>query len=194
MKKYFYLIAFFSLLSSFQMKAQSTITTYYIIPPSNGCNGVWAVSNNMFLPCSGGTYSMMPIGCVQFTGSVSGDTAYWALCNFPCDVVFLDPNGGVCICGTGNVTGTENDAQQAIITTYPNPANTTDGWNIWFHQPGNTVTVQILNALGQTVAVQSQQSADQVYHIDTGNLSPGTYFVSVTINGFTTNEKLVITR
>lgn len=194
------LLPFFLLLFCASSKAQTTttITTYYVIPPTSGCNGVWAVQNSGFGACASGvtTYIMNPNGCMTFTGATySGDTAFLPLCAFPCDLTVMDGNGNVCICGTGTTTGIVNQTAAAVLTTYPNPATTVEGWNVWMHQPGNAVTVSIFNSLGQKVSMQSAENASEIFHVDTSALLPGTYVAEIVVNNSgMLRQKLVITR
>lgn len=176
------------------IQAQTTITTYYVIPPTSGCNGVWAVSNSMSSACGGGSYTMSPWGCFQFTNNVSGDTAFWALCYFPCDVTMVTLNSVVCICGTGTTEGIENPAKEAVITTYPNPANSTDGWNIWFHEPDNLVGVRIFDSTGKLVMEEAPSESGQIYHVNTLGIPVGIYYAEISVNGSVTQEKLVLTK
>jgi hypothetical protein len=143
--------------------------------------------------CSVSQYTMNPMGCFQFSSNQIGDTLFWPLCNFPCDVVMLTTNSIVCICGTGTTVGMENEAENAVITTYPSPATAAGGWNIWFHQPGKRVVATVYDASGKAVLQQSSESSDQVFHLDTSSLSAGVYFVNVSVNGGMLYRKLVIT-
>lgn len=105
----------------------------------------------------------------------------------------LTTNSIVCICGTGTTVGMENEAENAVITTYPSPATAAGGWNIWFHQPGKRVVATVYDASGKAVLQQSSESSDQVFHLDTSSLSAGVYFVNVSVNGGMLYRKLVIT-
>jgi hypothetical protein len=176
--------------------SQINVTTYYVVPPTSGCNGVWAVSNSQSASCVGpnSSYNMNPLGCVQISGPVSGDTVFWPLCAFPCDLVMINSLGISCVCNTGTTTGFENPADLAVLTTYPNPATSADGWNIWFHEQGNAVTVSIYNAFGQLVSREESASAPQVLHVETAGLAVGTYIAEIAVDGGVRHERLVLTK
>ncbi len=178
-----------------KINAQTTITTWYVIPPTSGCNGVWAV-DAVAAGCGSGPfqYIMNPMGCVQMSGPTVADTTYWTLCAFPCNLTIVNSQGLMCICGTGTQTGIEQSAEH-ITTTYPNPANTTSGWNILLHQPGETVTVNIYNSLGQVVLSEDHSQSEQIVHVDLSSLVAGTYTAQVAVNGAVAyTQQLVVTQ
>jgi hypothetical protein len=178
-----------------KINAQTTVSTWYIIPPTSGCNGVWAVDALTYGPCSfGAQYTMNPMGCVQLGGPTVADTTYLTLCAFPCDLYFVNSQGGACICGTGTQLEIL-ESTQSILTTYPNPANTSSGWNVWMHQTGENVTVNIYNTLGQLVLTQETSGAEQIVHVDTSTLSAGTYSAAISVNGAVPyDQQLIITQ
>jgi hypothetical protein len=180
----------------FGIKAQTTLTTYYIIPPTSGCNGVWAVNAASPGWCGPGTtWIFSPIMCGQM-GPTVGDTLYIQLCSIPCNVAFSDFNGPCAICGTGTTTGTNSPASNPeIITTYPNPSSTGEGWNLMLNSTGKNLQIKIYNSCGQLVMQQEEKSAPGILHIDTGTLSTGTYTVEVVVDQSSVlHEKMVLTR
>ncbi len=178
-----------------KLSAQTTIPTWYIIPPTSGCNGVWAVDASVYGSCGAvSSYIMNPIGCVQLTSNTVADTTYWALCSFPCDLTMMGPNGIACICGTGTTTDVAQTSSEKIITAYPNPSTTNNGWNIVLREPGNSVTINIYNTTGQLVSVQSSENTEQIFHVNCDMLPPGTYFTETVVNGAQEyRQKLIIT-
>lgn len=198
MKKILLTSAVLMLVAVLRLSAQTTITTWYVIPPTSGCNGVWAVDASQFGgSCGTGPfqYTMNPMGCVQMTPNIVADTLYWALCAFPCDLTIVDMTGNVCICGTGTVTDAPAQSAERITTTYPNPATASGGWNILLHQPGENVTVNIYNSLGQLVVSEQHERAGQIVHVDISSLAAGTYTAQISVNGATTyNQHLVVTQ
>lgn len=184
------------LLLGAKISAQTTVTTWYIIPPTSGCNGVWAVDAITYGPCSiGASYNMNPMGCVQLGGPTVADTTYLPLCAFPCDLTFVNSQGGTCICSTGQIMDAPQHSTERILTTYPNPTTTTSGWNVLLHQAGENVTVNIFNSLGQLVVSENHERADQIVHIDISALVAGTYTAQVSVNGAVTyNQQLVVTQ
>lgn len=195
MKKTLLSAVFLLALFCAKINAQTTITTWYIIPPTSGCNGVWAV-DAVAAGCGSGPfqYNMSPPGCVQMTGPTVVDTTYWALCSFPCNLTIVNSQGLTCICGTGTQTGIE-ESSQSIVTTYPNPANTTSGWNVWLQQPGENVTVNIYNSLGQLVLTEQNSGAEQIVHLDLSSLVAGTYTAQISVNDAVSyNQQLIVTQ
>lgn len=169
-----------------QLTAQTTITTWYVIPPTSGCNGVWAVdASQVATDCGSGPfmYNMNPPGCVNLSGPTVADTTYWQLCAFPCNLTIVDSQGMTCICGTGTSVGQEENSTQRITTTYPNPSTSSAGWNILLREPGNNVVVNIYNSLGQLVSAQSSDNAEQIFRVDTSTLEAGNYIAEIAVNG-----------
>lgn len=173
------------LLGATRLSAQTVINTWYVIPPTSGCNGVWAVDASQFGSCGTGPfqYNMNPMGCVQMTSNTAADTVYWNLCAFPCDLTIVDMSGNVCICGTGTTTDAPEHSADRIVTTYPNPATAAGGWNVLLHQPGENVTVSIYNSLGQLVISEQQERAGQIVQVDISSLTAGMYTTQISING-----------
>lgn len=197
MKKSLLFSALLCLFFTCGLSAQTTtITTWYVIPPTSGCNGVWAVDASE-AGCGSApfTYNMNPPGCVQMTGPTVADTTYWTLCAFPCNLTIIDAQGAMCICSTGTMTQVDLLSQNQIITTYPNPATTASGWNIWLDEPGSNVMVNIYNSVGQLVSTQSSDNAEQIFHVSTSDLSAGTYFAETSVNGAEPyRQKLILTQ
>ena len=198
MKKTLLSAALLLLVLCTKLSAQTTITTWYVIPPTNGCNGVWAVdASQLGSGCGTGpfTYQMNPMGCVQLAGPTVADTTFLPLCAFPCDFTMIDAQGTVCICGTGTSVGEEENSVERITTSYPNPSTSENGWNILLDSPGNAVTVNIYNAFGQLVSTQSSDNAEQIFHVDTSMLTAGTYFTETIVNGASPyRQKLILTQ
>lgn len=193
------LLSAFTVLLLFCVKIHAqttTVTTWYIIPPTSGCNGVWAVDALTYGPCSAGAqYNMNPMGCVQLGGPTVADTTYLPLCAFPCDLTLINSQGQMCICSTGTVTDAPLHSSERVLTTYPNPATTAGGWNVLLHQPGENVTVNIYNSLGQLVVSQNHSQADQIVHVDISSLVAGTYTAQISVNGAVSyNQQLVVTQ
>lgn len=86
--------------------AQVTLTPYFIVPPSNGCDGLAAFGPASILwqaPCTAPyLYMAAPTGCAQgqqpFGDPLwfSGDTIYTHLCSVPCEITIVDA-GGSCV-------------------------------------------------------------------------------------------------
>lgn len=105
MKKCFLLFAI--LIISARISSQTiTATTWYVIPPTSGCNGIWAIDASAW-PCftSGCSYAAAsPWGCLTTTfpvcDSIVADTLYLPLCSLPCNIAASCSPGPMVICGT----------------------------------------------------------------------------------------------
>ncbi|MGL5892230.1 MAG: hypothetical protein ACRC3B_20215, partial [Bacteroidia bacterium] len=121
------LVLFLLLALSVKLSSQTVLTTYYIIPPVNGCDGVWAIDPDSLLCNPPVFYSYSPSGCGQNVSySANLDTLYIQLCSLPCDFLIIDSNIDPCgSASTGTVT-TIISAQPDVFTTYPNPVKAAD--------------------------------------------------------------------
>ncbi len=78
--------------------ASAQIVTYYVVPPTSGCNGIWAVSG-MTMNCGSPpyTYTMDPMGCAEMLGWTSdGDTLFIPLCAMPCSLIITNSDAIEC--------------------------------------------------------------------------------------------------
>lgn len=79
------------------------------------------------------------------------------------------------------------------LSVYPNP--TTGTIRVAFESKDNDVTVQVLNTLGQVVAVSTTQQAGMQHLLfDLSNQPGGLYFVHVSSTGFEKNVKISLLR
>ncbi len=113
--------------------AQTNLTTYYMLPPTSGCNGLWAfgpASAVWQAPCTAPfLYVVEPLGCAEGAGIgqpfwISGDTVYSNLCSIPCSITIYDASGEcVILCqlpvNTGVTDGMRADMPELRID--PNP-------------------------------------------------------------------------
>ena len=114
--------------------AQTSLTTYYMLPPTNGCNGLWAFGPASAIwqaPCSAPyLYVVEPVGCAEGASIgqpfwTSGDTVYSNLCSVPCGITIYDSSGEcVILCQLPGGMGVhENDAPaEELFRVQPNPA------------------------------------------------------------------------
>ena len=101
--------------------ASAQVVTYYVTPPTLGCNGVWAVSG-MTMNCGSApyTYSVDPPGCANpFTMTSDGDTLFIPLCAVPCTLIITNSDGIDCLGSTGTplTIGTVSASEDLVITT-----------------------------------------------------------------------------
>ncbi|HKR03154.1 MAG TPA: T9SS type A sorting domain-containing protein [Bacteroidia bacterium] len=114
-----------SILVTAKIQAQIVYSpnTYYLIPPTSGCNGIWAVQ---YPPnCIATTSIINPFGCATIN-HFNGDTLFFDLCSIPCEFLVVNDSGIICMnClvfqQTTNVI--ENPANVGNVTVYPNPFN-----------------------------------------------------------------------
>ena len=104
-----------------------TPNTVYIIPPTSGCNGEWAVIDSAFSSglCNNPTYSTYPWGCATVNHR-NGDTLFLDLCAIPCEFIEASAGGSIClICSLDFSTTDINDTPLGMRehTVYPNPNN-----------------------------------------------------------------------
>ena len=69
MKRLHLLVALLGLFTgAVSTPAQTTLNTYYVVPPTNGCDGVWAFGpySALWSACSGPyTWTFDPVDCVD---------------------------------------------------------------------------------------------------------------------------------
>lgn len=123
MKKYSVILI--GLIFAIKVYSQTiTVTTWYVIPPTSGCNGIWAVDATAW-PCFTGGCTYMfpsPFGCtpsIPTCDSIVADTLYIPLCSLPCNLAASCSPGPVVICGTPPpVTTAINQVYQQEIKTF----------------------------------------------------------------------------
>ena len=97
--------------------------TYYLIPPTSGCNGIWAVQ---YPPSCIATISIIsPFGCASIN-HLNGDTLFFDLCSIPCEYLVVNDSGTVCMnCLVFQQTTSVIETPESVenVTVYPNPFN-----------------------------------------------------------------------
>lgn len=169
--------------------AQTTLTTYYVIPPTNGCDGVWAFGpySALWSTCSGPyTWFFDPPGCVDGSQwgqpiplNVVGDTILMDLCSQPCDFLFYADTGlcVVCICGP-LIPTTVADADPGIdLSIGPNPvpasAPTLQLRTPW----SGPLFVQVLDLAGLSLVQVTVQGGPA--ELDLSSIPAGAYLLLV---------------
>lgn len=130
-------LAVLAALLSITAAAQITLTTYYVLPPTSGCNGLVAMGPASNMWGEGCTapylYVVEPSGCAQgpdgFTPFwISGDTVYSTLCSTPCQLSIWDASVGECVilCQLPVITSLPEDllVEPAILIQNPVAAGT----------------------------------------------------------------------
>jgi hypothetical protein len=105
---FFFFFLFFSKSSSQVISSPNTI---YLIPPTNGCNGSWAILDTIHC----GTYAIDP--CFQLN-HVNGDTIFLDLCSLPCNFISTNPlNGNICLTAYCLYSSTSTFLSQSVSYT-----------------------------------------------------------------------------
>lgn len=99
MKKIFFIVTILQLSFSVFGQYYTSSNTFYVTPPVNGCDGVWAVNDSLIT--SGNCpppymLTVFPNGCAT-ENHVSGDTLFFDLCSFPCSYQLVNFNSDTCL-------------------------------------------------------------------------------------------------
>ena len=177
MKKF---LLIFSCLFPILTFSQFTYTpnTVYIIPPTSGCNGEWAVIDSVFTSglCNNPAYSTNPWGCATVNHR-NGDTLFLDLCAIPCEFIEVSSGGSICfICSLDFSTTEINDTPLSIREhiIYPNPNN---GSFRIEHLSSEDYTLYIRTISGQLVHQQLINNSSS--NIAVNNLKKGVYLISI---------------
>ena len=130
--------------------------TIYMIPPTSGCNGEWAVLDTMHSSgaCIAFTYLIDPVGCAVVNHR-NGDTLFFDLCAIPCGVIIMDASGNSClICDVAFATGL-GTLQHEQALTRPDP-----------NQPRKLI--RILDLLGRETTFKP--NTPLIYQYDDGSV------------------------
>lgn len=104
-------------------------------------------------------------------------------------------NSAISTGATSEPNGINDEAAKIELNAYPNPTN--DIANVKFNLTENAdVAVELVNALGQTVAVQNLGSVngEQVVRFNTNDLQAGIYLINVNVNGVISTKRLSVTK
>jgi len=178
MKNYYFLFLLFIGAKCFSQITYSP-NVYYVIPPTNGCNGVLAVKDTS--TCIMAVYNFSPTGCIPFNNSIShtnGDTTFFNLCSIPCNILAMGTNSGnldTCwFCGVGYNTSVQEKNNTNNISVAPNPFTETVSLITTI---SGEKTLKLYSASG--VLVDEIKFIDTSYIYNTKDLKSGIYFVSI---------------
>jgi hypothetical protein len=91
------------------------------------------------------------------------------------------------------ILSTSNQDLMNGFTVYPNPANSSDGFSISIPQKMDTALLEIYNTIGQKTFSKVFNNIENTLNVKTENiLSSGIYYISITSNGKTSTQKLII--
>lgn len=164
--------------------SQTIVNTYYVIPPTSGCNGVWAMQN-FHLYCQGVVNAGIdPWECTDITsGTIVGDTLFLELCSLPCQMHITTDSGMVCICGTflqNEISvNTLNEKIQLMSYNYE--------WNIKADL-NTSSTVEIFDLVGKKVF---EGNFLKEIFVSKNNFQAGVYVIKVS-NGNTFKQFKVV--
>jgi hypothetical protein len=177
MKK-FTLLFLFVLAGDF-MFSQINWPTYYINPPSSGCDGLWAVNASQTGGVCGQapyTYSLTPSSCGSVSGiSYSGDTMFIPLCSLPCDFMITNFNGQECVGSTGTTAQKEISKEPAKI--FPSTIKPGEIVTLEFGDANAERTIQLFDNNGK--CIQQSVTKNKTMNLAIPDAASGMYFISV---------------
>ena len=150
--------------------------TVYMIPPTSGCNGEWAVLDSTYTSgsCSFPTYSTNPFFCATINHR-NGDTLFLDLCSIPCDVTITSDSGNICLASSVDfATSVIEEKIVDTINVYPNPNNGSFTINI---KDIENATIEIYNISGQLILKEAL--LESITPINLKENPKGIYFVKV---------------
>lgn len=169
-------------------RAQVTLTTYYVIPPTNGCDGLGAFGPASALNPGGCTapylYEVIPSGCAESPWGwppfwVSNDTVYTNLCSTPCSITMWDSGGLPCVilCQLPGGLGLSTDAagQEVGLRVSANPVSAAGGPVELKLRGEGPVTVSVTDGLGRVLFATMAPSGTTL--LPTTGMRPGIHFV-----------------
>lgn len=174
---------------SSSLPAQNTLTTYYVIPPTNGCDGTWAFGpySALWSTCTGPyTYLFDPMTCVDGSQwgqpiplNVVGDTIIMDLCSQPCDFLFYADTGLclVCICGPLISTGVSGQPSEGALSIGPNPVPSGSSVIVLRATSLGPHHVQVLDVAGREMIARTLNGPRS--ELDLSGIPPGGYLLLV---------------
>jgi hypothetical protein len=162
--------------------------TYYAVPPTDGCNGVWAVNAPAFY-CGSAPYTYLtePVGCISFSGwSNDQDTLFLPLCSYPCSLLIISSDGSECGGFTGATSIASTAAEPLRIRT------TAEGIEVlnWSDLPAGTLSV--LDMSGHVVSEVRLVPGQRPYL--SAPAMAGAYVVNFQGGGLQLREPFVVVR
>ena len=180
------------ILTSMIAQAQYTYTpnTYYLIPPTNGCNGVWALKDT--IACQ--TISIANLSscsqglCAQVDHS-NGDTLFFKLCCIPCQITGTSGNGNICMQATCGLAAGINE----FNTTKELEISWQDHYTFTLKNTQDTFDrVLIISITGQVIKEWTKLNRNENITFNTNNLANGLYVINTFKNGGMVSVKKLI--
>ncbi len=141
--------------------------TYYLIPPTAPCNGVWAIQDSLHCPA----HIIDP--CFQFD-HYSGDTLFLKLCSLPCNYVSAQA-GNICVVATCSLSAnsiTENEDNKDEIKIFANPASEVLNIKITGLNNTDNAIIEVIDLQGKSIIRRNYTQ-----EIDIRNLNSGMYIL-----------------
>jgi hypothetical protein len=176
------------ILTSMIAQAQYSYTpnTYYLIPPTNGCNGLWALQDTChYYP----TYTWTG-GCGQpQTWHMNGDTLFVPLCSFPCSITGTTQSANICLHATCS--------QTTGITEYNNTKELDITWQdhytfILKNTQDDFDKVAVVSMTGQVIIEMKSLNRNENITFNTNNWANGLYIIKTFKNGGMVSVKKLI--
>ncbi len=163
--------------------------TFYVIPPTSGCNGLWAINSTLWPGGTGCTYTLM--SCYDNTSWYwVGDTLFVSLCSVPCEIGATCSGGGFTMVKTGTPLYTSVDENKEgnnfmllTGTIYGN------GNKLIELDVAKLSEILFINAQGKIV--RSRKGSGKIA-LPTEGLPAGLYFISINTDGKKQVEKITI--
>jgi Secretion system C-terminal sorting domain len=95
---------------------------------------------------------------------------------------------------TGANVGINPLAERLGMKVYPNPANKGEELIIAANTTSSKVSIQLIDVVGNVIYNSGDLLSADTYQIPTAQLLPGIYFVSLTSEGVTATQKVVVTQ
>ncbi len=185
------LLVLFMLVISVRAYSQYTYSpnTIYMIPPSSGCNGEWAVLDTMysFGYCPLPSYSINPFSCATINHR-NGDTLFFDLCSIPCNVTTMSDSGNVCLtCSVDIATNVVNEKIFTQIKIYPNPVNEWLTVSVFKKSVLGEVKIEVFDLAGKLVFSDNQLLKDEFLQVNVSSIMNGVYLFKLTFSDATSD-------
>jgi hypothetical protein len=184
-------LVFFMLVISVRAYTQYTYSpnTIYMIAPTSGCNGEWAVLDTMYSLgyCQLPSYSINPFSCATINHR-NGDTLFFDLCSIPCNVTTTSDSGNVCL--TCSVDFATNVVKEKIVTKikiYPNPVNQWLTISVIKKSVLDEVKIEVFDLAGKLVFSDNQLLKDEFLQVNVSSIMNGVYLFKLAFSDATSD-------
>jgi hypothetical protein len=178
------LIIIASILFSASTYAQITSSgnTYYVIAPTSGCNGVWAIHDSL--------------GCIQYAWDPcfqmnhrNGDTLFLDLCSLPCNFYANTGSGDACaiaFCQFTTATAIPKYNEHQIEMVWEEQNLILKNGQLNFDK------ASVISINGQVIKEKTNVKLNENVTFDTNGLTKGVYIVQAFRNGILLSRQKTI--